>query len=454
MADLVEVELDDELEPLPERRRRPRGPWSMRRWAWATTGLAVALATATVAGGVGAAALSAPGPGGLTTDLTVPRHARWSEPGAQLIGAVGDLVLVTDELRNDVRALRVGDGTQVWRADGSCTLAPLGGPAAEQIVGGPTLVADPRYGRVVCTDAVEDAPVTRVLDPATGAVLAQVPQQLTVIGDYLVDLGAATVDQTRPPQKIAVRALADGAELWSRELDPTNGQAEWGTTPTALVLADMVPSGGMSMSRVDLASGEMSPVPADAVVPLLEFPVADGRTGTTGWRATGQLASVVADAGGVVWARDGYGVIPARVHDDGPEVLLAAGPNGGTAALEPETGSVLWSAEVDGGFPLVQVAGVVLTGTASPSLRDERTGEVRWTVPGGEMALSASDGTNLLLRDLATGALVVRDLRDGREVTRYTVPGMSQSALVVDAVALSAGRLAVVTTDGLTLLAP
>ncbi len=115
---------------------------------------------------------------------------------------------------------------------------------------------------------------------------------------------------------------------------------------------------------------------------------------------------------------------------------------------------MLWTAEADSGFPLVQVAGVVLSGTASPSLRDERTGEVRWTVPGGEMALSASDGTNLLLRDRATGALVVRDLRDGHEVARYAVPGMNQAALVVDVVALSGGRLAVVTTDGLTLLAP
>ncbi len=238
MADLVEVELEDELEPLPERRRRPRGPWSMRRWAWAVSGLAVALAATTVIGGVGVAALSAPSPGGLTTDLTVPRQASWTAPGAQLVGAVGDLVLVTDELRNDVRALRVSDGTQVWQADGACTLAPLAGPTADQIVGGTALVADPRDARVVCTDSVDDAPVTRVLDPATGAVLAQVPQQLTVIGSYLVDLGSATADGTQVPKRITVRALADGAEQWSRELDPTRGRDEWGATPTALVLID------------------------------------------------------------------------------------------------------------------------------------------------------------------------------------------------------------------------
>lgn len=452
MADLVEVELDDELEPLPERPRRPRGPWSVRRWAWAATGLAVVLATATVAGGIGAASAGMAVVGGLTTDLGAGRHALWTDQDARLLGAVGDLVLVSDEYGRGVRALSVTDGSEVWQADGECTLAPVAGTSAEQVLGGTVVRAHPQDARVVCTDATgRGEPGTRLLDPATGKVIAQAPQQLTVLGRYLADLGPISGGEgSGSAGTITVLSLVDGTELWTRDVDPSSGQQSWGYTPTALVVLD-----GTVVNQIDLATGRWSPVPDGALVPLFVLPAADGRTVTTGWRASGQLATAVADATGrELWSLDGYGAVPARVHDDGPGAFLALGPAGGTAALDPETGSVLWTAEPDSGFPLVQVSGVVLTGAASPSLRDERTGEVRWTVPDGEVALSASDGTTLLLRDGATGAFVVRDLRTGREVTRFALPEVRQGALVQDVVALPGGRLALVTTDGLALLAP
>ena len=452
MADLVEVELEDELEPLPESPRAPRGPWSLRRWAWTASGLAVLLAATTVATGLGAASLSTASPGGLTTDLTVPRHASWTEPGAQLVGAAGDLVLVSDAYGQGVRALTATDGTQVWQSDGTCALASPAGYSTVQIIGGTPVLADLAGARVVCTDQGAAEPATRLLDAATGAVLAEAPQDSTVIGGYLVHVGsAATQDGNQEQRTITVRSLVDGAALWTRDLDPSDSSADWGSTPSTLVRIE-----GSAMTEVDLATGRMSPVPEGALVPLIELPLADGLTATSGWRASGQLTLVVTDAlGQELWSRDGHVAVPAIVQ--GPSsgaMVLSLGVAGGLTASDAATGTALWSDNTDTGVPLVHVGGVVLVGTAAPELLDEQTGEVRWTVPDGEVVLSASDGTTLLLRDRATGDLMVRDLLDGREVTRYPLPGVRQDAYVQDAVALARGRLAVVTTDGLTILVP
>lgn len=448
----MEVELDDELDPLPEQPRLPRRPWSVRRWAWATSALAVVLAVVTVATGVDVASRATPVPGDLTADLTVPRHELWTAAGAQLVGAVGDLVLVSDSYGQDVRALRVTDGTEVWQAGGTCTLASLAGYTTAQIIGGAPVLGDPRDARVVCTDQGSATPGTRLLDAATGDVLVQVPEDSTVIGGYLVHVGSEVpFDRGQESRTMSVRSLVDGTELWTRDLDTSESRASWGVTPTALVRVD-----GSAMSEVDLESGRITPVPEGAVVPLIELPLADGLRATTGWRSSTQLSVVVADAGGrELWSRDGDVAIPAAVQGpDAGAVLLTLGSAGELVAYDSRSGTELWRWTAETGIPLVHAGGVVLIATGAPSAVDERSGEVRWTAPVGEVVLSASDGATLLLRDGSSGDLVVRDLGDGHEVTRYALPGLRETALVQDVVALSGGRLAMITTDGLTLLAP
>lgn len=455
VPDLVEVELDDELEPRLERTRVPRRRWSVRRWAWLATGLAAVLAAVTVVGGVRAASWDPPSQGGLTSDLAVPRHELWSEPDARLVGVVGDRVLVTDGLGSGIRALDVADGTETWRSDGDCMLTPLAGLSPAQVMGRVVVLPEDQGARVVCTDVTLAAQTTRVLDPATGAVLAELAQAYTAIGGYLVDVRTGFAGDGSPvPSAIEVRSATDGTALWSRDLPSTGSTGDWRLTPNALIVLD-----GSTLRRVDLATGEVRAATDGEVVPLLDVPLADGRTAHTGFRPSGRIAFVVHDADGQqLWSKDSVAAVPAAVRDAAAgEVVLAVSTGsagGGWAAFDPASGAELWTDSVDTAFPMVHVAGVVVPDGDSGHVRDDRTGDPRWTVGDTEQALPVSDGTTLLLRDRPTGGLVVRDLRSGTEVARYPLPGIGQVAAVTDVLALTEGRLAVVTDTGLTVLAP
>jgi outer membrane protein assembly factor BamB len=451
VPDLVEVELDDELDPWPERERRPRRAWTTRRWAWIATGLAAVLAAVTVAGGTHGASRTAPSAGGLTSDLTVARHELWSDPGAQLVGAVGDLVLVADEA-GGLRALAAQDGTEVWRADGSCALTSMDGLSAAEVMGRVAALPDVRRARVICSGGTSSAPSTRVLDPASGAVLAELAKDYTTIGGYLVYVQTAFAQDGSPvPSAVTVLSAADGSTLWSRDLSPQDGTGDWRLTPNALIVTD-----GSTMRMVDLATGEVSGPPDEGVAPLLDVALADGRRALTGWRASGRLAFVVLDADGrELWSKDSVAAVPAAVRDDAAgEVVLALASGGGWAAFDGGTGDQLWTESTQAGFPRVHVAGVMVPEGSGGAVRDDRTGDVLWTIADAEGALPASDGATLLLRDRPSGDMVVRDLRTGREVARYPLPGVGQVTEVDDVLALSGGRLAVLTTAGLTVLAP
>lgn len=449
MPDLVEVELDDELEPWLQRDPRPRRPWTVRRWGWAATGLAVVLAGVTVAGGVQAASRAVPRSGGLSGDLTVPRQELWSEPDARLVGVVGDLALVTDEQGGTLRALAVGDGTEVWRAVGSCSLTSLDGLSAAQVMGRVAVLSGPERARVVCNGPEQ---VTRVLDAASGEVLAELPRDFTAVGEYLVHVQTAfSGDGSAVPSGIEVRSAADGSALWSQDLSSSDSTGDWRLAPGALIVVD-----GSTLRQIDLATGEVHAAPDDGVVPLLEVPLAGGRRAVTGWRASGELAFVVEDVDGQeLWSQDSIAAVPAAVRDRAAgAVVLAVSTGGGWSAFDPAGGTALWVDGAATGFPMVHAAGVVVADDGSGPVRDDRTGEVRWTIADTEQALPASDGTTLLLRDEPTGALVVRRLRDGGEVARYPLTGVGQITAVSDALALSEGRLAVITATGLTVVGP
>ncbi|MCB2175569.1 MAG: PQQ-binding-like beta-propeller repeat protein [Actinomycetales bacterium] len=415
---LIEVELDDDPLP-PPRVRKARPPWSLRRWSWVAATLAVVLVVAT--GVIGADAARRSGRGGVpgfASDLAVPRHEFWHQDFVVAVAVTEDLVLVQTPGGDGIRAVRVADGTTAWAVEsGNCSVVPLDGGIGWLAGVGAMHVSDPKDLRVGCTQyGPQDQ--GSVLYDMTGATVARIDStDVQQMGSRLVEV--------RPDEgavagvTVRVWSAADGAPLWDRHYDGVDATAGVMVAGDALTFP-----AGEGFVSIDLATGESHAAASEDPQLTVDVGVPYGTvTSTAG--PQGFHVTLVGTDGATRWSRNDAAYLPTETSAPGAEaVLLAAGTDGAIIALDAATGDELWSAPGLALQVLVHVPGIAVVAGEPGTVRDDRTGDVLWTVPSGEQLTATSDRELVLLRSAETNEFVVRDLRTGHEVQRYPGPDL------------------------------
>lgn len=434
----VEVELeDDATEGGPVASSGVARPWSVRAWSRAALGLAVVLAAGAAVDGSVAAGLARPGDG-LVADLRVARSVQWRADTDELLGVVGD-TLVLSSGGDRVVARDVADGRVRWSlAAAGCWLVDTsveGGRAWDAVVA-------PADARLLC----EHMPTTQtttvsIVDAADGRVLLSFADgrespEVSAAGRVAVVMTTLATGS----RQLTVYSLVTGERLWGAPAQASASDG-WYVQDGALVLLD-------PLRAYDVDTGEAVPVPetptsATAVLAdgssvrmSVEDDGAGGRTervellgadGAVRWSAAGALALGLPDAratvmplevvgrplevrdlasGAVLWTHDPVDVVgeAARVlvaHDPAAWFADPSSSDAGTRALvgfDARTGRELWRRPEAGG------AGWVTDGRrlALPTARGVdvvglRTGEVvgRWDVAGAVPgSVPGSDATH------------------------------------------------------------
>jgi outer membrane protein assembly factor BamB len=444
---LVEVELEDE-DASPAVSRGPRTPrrrWSARAWSRCALGLAVVLAAGAGWDGTGAARLlAAPGPG-LVADLRAVRVALWRAAASQVLGAVGETVLLASADGATVQARDLADGRVRWSLPAAgCRLADLSAPD-----GRPSGTVRPRDARLLC----EHMPTTQtttvtIADASDGAVLASFADgrespRISAAGRVAVVVTPLATGS----RQLSVYSLVTGERLWGAPLQVSSSDG-WYVQDDALVLLD-------PPRAHDLDTGEAVDVPPAVV--RTTGPMADGslvRTTATDIRAEDAVPSVdvlePADASAgttgdaldaaVRWTARGVPLAPSSP----PGTVLALGTRPGSMEVHDlANGAVLWRAarppvllgEAGGALVAVDLATTAAADGVAPDAGpgfvllglDTRTGDELWRRTDTGPGLLVTDGTRLAVP--TADGVEVMDLRTGRDVSRWrTAAGRTDRA--------------------------
>lgn len=431
MTGTVEVELEDEAAGDGQGRRRAGAAraWSARAWSRGALVLAVVLAAGAALDGSVAAGLVRPADG-LVTDLRVARSVLWRADTDDLLGVVGDtLVLASGSDR--VVARDLADGRVRWSlAAAGCRLVDTsleGGRAWDAVVA-------PAHARLLC----EHMPTTQtttvsIVDAADGGVLLSFADgrespDVSTAGRVAVVMTTLATGS----RQLSVYSLVTGDRLWGAPAQASSSDG-WYVQDDALVLLD-------PLRAYDVDTGEAVPVPETAtsataaladgtgVRTSLEDDGAGGRTsrfalldadGTVRWSAAGALARPVPDARTTV--------VPLELMGGQLEVRDLA------------SGAVLWTrdpVDVDGEADGVLVAHDPAAWLADPSAPDPgarelvgldaRTGRELWRRPDAGGAGPVTDGRRLAVAT-ARGVDVV-SLRTGEVVGVWDLVGSAPGA--------------------------
>jgi hypothetical protein len=464
--DVEIVETDDEhpppeVEPGPDWRellRRVRG----RTWAVAAGVVALAIAVTGFVGWLGDRAQTdrLTRTEGLTASLGEPLREVWRAPADEVLGVVGDMVV----LRSGERVAGVGaaDGRTRWEhvttGSGVCWLAHehRGGPLGT--VGGPVTEVDPGAAVLACPDSpVEGSTAVDVLDLVSGELVRRVElpgaRNAVEVGD-----GVATFEVDEGGQLVGRRwSLLTGEPVWEHR----GARVTWDVQTITRTSDDermTLDVDGVSLT-LDLRTGE--PVaaapdggPAPQVLDRLTLP--DGGTAVSTAVADGRVELVVSDADGDQrFSTAGYAVTP--VVDDGTApgtLLIHSAGREGVMALDPRTGDELWRSAETTHHLAVLSGRVVLRGEERIMAVDARTGETVWTHEAPAPASGASlvtDGRVVLTLALVDGdpLLQARDAQTGEEVWQAPAPLVGGSLRV-----LPDGRVLVAGSDETVVLAP
>ncbi len=457
---LIEVALDDG--PDGPGVVRTDAPWSLRHWTLVTAGLAVALGVTVMAqSGVETSRETVLDQAvGLAQDLPSARHEVWRSDGSDVLGVVGDLVLVVGPQGDGLTAARLADGRPVWSVpEGACRLVGLDPDALPWTQWPVGRAANVDQVRVVCErPSLSGYPQATIVDPATGGAIATVgdaPGDLLPVGGRLVELslagGAGSV-------RIRVWSLRDGAAAWSADVavpaqGSSGGQVGAGVQPLTWGVMDgsiVVDRGGAS-TALDLATGTELGAGGDGLWALSGVRLSGGLRVVTTWtrRSDDLPFTTVSDVSGPVWVLGDRTYWEPAVRDAAARAVVLATGDGTAVGVDPWTGVELWRGGT-GWRPVAQVSGVVVLADERVEARDDRTGEVLWTAPAREQATALSDGTTLGLLDLDAGELVVRDLRTGAERWRQPLPLAGARSLIP----MPGGRIAEVAGSQVVALAP
>ncbi|MDO8120240.1 PQQ-binding-like beta-propeller repeat protein [Isoptericola sp. b490] len=462
-GDLIEVELDDELDPLSDGDGRPpRPPWSLRRWAAVTAALATVGAVAVGTGGAVRADLAGRLPvTGLTGDLRIPRHELWRADAGEVLGTVPGVLVTGGADGTGARGLAWQDGSTAWRHDGGrCTLNDVDDVDPVSWRGTEVLPAD--RSRVVCLGLVSEGqdPSAVILDPVTGRVVGEPDVSDADVG--VVALGAHLVgvaDSARGGRTVSSWSLLTGSAEWSVTVSAADGGIG-----SMFAIGDRLVATTLSgRYSFDPATGER----IDATATDLTFerrPMRDGGDVATVWAADGFAASAVATGadGTERWSVGGY-YLPPSVDDPwSRDVVPVYSSAGALLGVDAATGDVRWRMS-GASFPLLQMAGVialtsVATGEgASPGAViavDAATGVVLWRQDTGvdqpRAGAAVSDGARLAVAEHDGGGtrIAVHDLHDGTVVTTWPSALDDPSRLVP----LPANRVAQVADGTLVVL--
>ncbi len=442
-GDLVQVELVED-EP-DDRLRDGTGVHALQtvvrwarghRWPLLVGVVVVALAVGGVQWGR-AVARQGPAPSGLVPDLTEARHELWRVKADWLAGQIGTVVVAGFD--TTTVGLDADTGVQRWSSEqfGWCWLTDGTHVTGQNYSSQASLVEDPRL--VVCSDT--SGGLVSV-DPVDGTVMARLTQtddtaMLVTVDDLLLEI------DLRLPRAVTAVSITDGAKLWTRELkDPAYA---WFVAGDSLVLPG--PSGVVAL---DLHSGADAKGAAPWVV--ASVPLDGGGQVRAQVEADGTVRTVaLGEAGNQLWATGGRLITPdlgVPVTSDTAVVLTSAGS---LLALDTRTGQQAWQ-QAAGSHPALAMDGVLAlqANTADGNVQlvamDIATGEQLWSAPLGAWLWAPSvlcDGTHVGVVEGADAnqTLVVRDLRSGKVVASWPLPGSGSSM----ALPLPGGRVAQVT---------
>jgi outer membrane protein assembly factor BamB len=436
-GDLVEVELDDDPEPVQRTRRfgrrraadggRPtaRRRWSARAWARVAVPLALLLAAGVGLDGAVAADLSRPSPGQVA-DLRAPRVVEWRADASAVLALVGDMIVLESPDGASVAARDLVDGTVRWRLPyGACMAAYAS--SAPDLSSTESMAA--ASARLLCEDvgATDGAIPTVLVAVATGTVLARLDVTPGSWGPLLSD-GVAVVPTSsdQAPSEVVVYSLETGRRLWSR----TIGVGSSGVTDLrdGVVVLDDPGEPGVAY---DLRTGARTQAPAVSS-DWVSATLPDGAQVHTRWGDDGSVVTVTEPDGAVRWRAAAVG---SMVVPGGDETLVGLQLEpGGLEARRAATGEVLWTSSRRLSFRGV-VAGVLqaVDWTAMEESQgadvdvalvglDPRTGDLLWTDERSAAwsGLPVTDGTRFAVA--TDDAVEVLDGRSGRVVARWPVP--------------------------------
>lgn len=439
---MVEVELDDEgpsVAPRPGRGPRARR-WSARLWTRVALALAVVLAAGAGLDGVAARDLADP-PAGLAADLRAGRVALWRADASQVLGIVGETVLLASGDGATVQARGLADGRVRWSLPAAgCRLADVSTQDVRL-----SAAVRPSDARLLC----EHMPTTQttavtIVDASDGTVLAsfadgrESPTVSAAGRVAVVETSLATGSR-----QLSVYSLVTGEHLWGAPLQASSSDG-WYVNGDALVLLD-------PPRARDLDTGEAVDVPPAVV--QTTGPMADGslvRTTVTDIAAedaeptvevlepAGASAATAADASheAVRWTARGVPLGPS-----GPPgtVLALWTPRGVMEVHDLADGAVLWRAEhppvvlgeAGGVLVALDVAGAAAADDPAPDAGpgfvlvglDVRTGRELWRRTDAGPGLLVTDGARLAVP--TAGGVEVLDLRTGGAVARWRAAGRS-----------------------------
>ncbi len=405
-------------------------------------------------------------------DLGSPVTEEWRlEYGGYPVAVSGDVLVVEAwdpalGSRNPWRGIDLVTGEVLWErpdvSDGWCTAWNPAWPEDTADVGtfqtlvGSTGTPLPPATLLACTDAGFGGQVpapgvastVRLIDIATGGDVAEVRVEGDLLsfdrvgGDAVVASVVAdgTIDLVRVP-------LLGGDVRWEADadvpaLDPEGASmVPWPQLFDGLLY--LVSPEGTLLDVRSVDTGEPAHVPQEApVLNVGRVVLDDGTAVEMSYPGTLVLGGEVADAVPTVTVTGPGGEERFSVEgelwmppfSDGSmadRVVVSLWARGASSlvALDVETGEELWTSRAPWSSPVLQVDGLVVTGSGYLSAVDLRTGEEVWERPAAaDVAVApVTDGTRILvpITDRGTTSLTALDVRTGAEVWRGpTVHGL------------------------------
>lgn len=381
--------------------------------------------------------------GWVLPSLEGPLEEVWRAPGGWVM-ALTDDVIVTQGMEGDIRALDAVTGAVLWERGGaggyeSCalvydyrTLDAGRYPTADTLV----CVSSDLYG--VGGLPVPGATVEMVaVEIATGARIAALDVQGGLLTHDTVDADvlATFVDATAAIGVIRWNPLS--GEVWRYRSAPglfPDG-SPWGSPDWAYELREDVLRLTSDLA-IDLATGREAPVAAPARDDLIRGYAQDLPGGArvewrwevndSGWAADGRVLN--AD-GSLRFEVDGGPWTPGATDGSPPDAVLAVRAAGEAVALDPDSGSELWSVpDMSDTWAAIQLEGIlVAVGPTTVTALYKRDGTMLWQVDTGWATnnVPPTDGDVVLVQvaDRGETVLVAVDLRTGTEAWRMPGPG-------------------------------